>query len=67
MFKICEGVVCEGVSQAAPIGRHNAHHAFDFTTLSISAVPTNPYTVAAAMASALLGLYPRSLSMACPQ
>jgi len=67
MLEICKRIVDEGVSQTEPIGRHNAHHAFDLITLSISAAPTSINMVAAVMASALLGRYPRSFSVACPR
>jgi len=63
-FKICQEIVGEVASQNEPIGRHSAHHAFDFTTLSNSALPTTPYTAAVAMASAVLGRYPGSSSVA---
>ena len=57
----------EGVLQIAPIGRHNAHHAFDFISLNDSADAINPYAIAAAIARALLGTYPVGLSVAYPR
>ena len=67
MFKIREEIVGGGDSQNAPIGKHNAHHAFDLITLAISATPAIPYKTAAVIASALLGRYPKSSSVARPR
>ena len=66
-FKTYRGRVGEGASQVEPIGRHNAHHAFDFMTLNDSTEPTNPYTIDAAIARPGLGMYPMGLSVPHPR
>lgn len=63
--KASENSVGNGALPNAPTGRHNAHHAFDLITLNARAFPAIPYMVAAAIARALLGVYPVGLLVFC--
>lgn len=53
--------------QNEPIGRHNPHHALDFTTLNSSATPAVAYATVATIARALFGRYPMNLSVGYPR
>lgn len=66
-FSVGREMINEVALQNKPIGRHNPHHALDFTALNNSAAPAFPYTTAATIARTSFGRYPVGLSVGCPR